>query len=191
MNPSDPDPRIAPVDVDAYHRLERELFGDDALTGTAHVSRTWANSPGLLKAQRPLQNYLLGQSPLPARDRELAILRIAWRARCEYAFGQHVRMGAAAGLTPEEIDRVPHGPTADGWTEFQSTLLHAVDELHDHGRLTGESWKALAEEYDEAQLLDLIAVVGRYWTVAAMLNTVNVQPEPGLPRFPQDRPPVT
>ncbi|WUH99811.1 carboxymuconolactone decarboxylase family protein [Spirillospora sp. NBC_00431] len=178
------DPRIDPVDVDAYHRLERELFGEDALTGTAHVSRTWAHSPGLTKAQRPLQNYLLGQSPLPPRDRELAILRVAWLSQCEYAFGQHVRMGGAAGLTPEEIDRVPQGPTATGWTEFQSTILTAVDELHATGRLTDATWQALAKTYDEAQLLDLIAVIGRYWTVAAMLNTVNVNPEPGLPTFP-------
>ncbi|RKS78955.1 AhpD family alkylhydroperoxidase [Actinomadura pelletieri DSM 43383] len=181
------DPRISPVDVDAYHRLERELFGDEALTGTAHVSRTWAHSPGLTKAQRPLQNYLLGQSPLPARDRELAILRVAWLSQCEYAFGQHVRMGGAAGLTTEEIERVPQGPSAEGWTEFQSTLLQAVDELHAHGRLTEPTWTALAETYDEARLLDLIAVIGRYWTVAAMLNTVNVQPEPGLPTFPPNR----
>ncbi|GAA4239816.1 carboxymuconolactone decarboxylase family protein [Actinomadura meridiana] len=178
------EPRIAPLDVDAYHQLERDLFGPEALTGDWHVSRTWANSPGLTKAQRPLQNYLLGESPLPPRDRELAILRVAWRGHCEYAFGQHVRMGAAAGLTSDEINRVPQGPTADAWTPFQSTVLQAVDELYDTGHLTNETWSALATEYNKAQLLDLIAVVGRYWTVAAMLNTVRVNPEPDLPTFP-------
>ncbi|MFI0412266.1 hypothetical protein [Actinomadura sp. 3N508] len=32
-----------------------------------------------------------------------------------------------------------------------------------------------------------IAVIGRYWTVTAMLSTINVQPEPGLPAFPLPR----
>ncbi|TDD61317.1 carboxymuconolactone decarboxylase family protein [Actinomadura rubrisoli] len=179
------EPRIDPVPVDAYHRLERELFGAAAGTGTAHISRTWAHNPGLMKAQRPLQEYLLGASSLPGRDRELAILRIAWRRRSEYAFGQHTRMGRAAGLTAEEIERVPLGPGAEGWTAFQATLLRAVDELHDDGRLSDPTWADLARTYGEAQLIDLIAVVGRYWTVSVTLNSLGVRPEPGLPGFPE------
>ena len=178
------EPRIGPLDVDAYHRLERETFGENGWTGTAHVSRTWAHSPGLMKAQRPLQHYLLNDSPLPARDRELAILRVVWRRRCEYAFGQHTRMGGAAGLTADEIERVTRGPGADGWTPFEAALLRAVDELHDDGDLTAATWTALAETYDDAQVIDLISVVGRYWTVAVTLNALGVPPEPGLPGFP-------
>ncbi|WP_131738927.1 carboxymuconolactone decarboxylase family protein [Actinomadura roseirufa] len=182
MNPEEP--RIAPMPVEDYHRLERELFGADAWSVTAHVSRTWAHAPGLMKAQRPLQEYLLDGSPLPARDRELAILRTAWRLRSEYAFGQHTRMGRAAGLTAEEIERVAAGPDAPGWTDFEVVLLRAVDELHDDGRLSDGAWRALARVYDEAQLIDLIAVVGRYWTVAVTLNSLGVRPEPDLPGFP-------
>ncbi|QXJ25152.1 carboxymuconolactone decarboxylase family protein [Actinomadura graeca] len=178
------EPRIPPVPVEEYHRLERELFGDGALTGTAHVSRTWARAPGLMKAQRPLQEYLLQGSPLPARDRELAILRVAWRRGSEYAFGQHTRMGRAAGLTGEEVGRVPLGPDAEGWTAFQAVLLRAVDELHDDARLSDATWAALTRVYDDAQVIDLIAVVGRYWTVAVTLNALGVRPEPGLPGFP-------
>ncbi|WP_242888320.1 carboxymuconolactone decarboxylase family protein [Actinomadura litoris] len=183
-----PGPRIPPLPVEEYQALERELFGDAAFTGTMHVGRTWAHNPGLMKAQRPLQEYLLNASSLPGRDRELAILRIVWRRGSEYAFGQHVRMGRAAGLTDAEIDRVPHGPDADGWTAFQKVLLQAVDELHDEGRLSDDTWQALARRYEDAQLIDLIAVVGRYWAVAVMLNSVGVQPEPGLPGFPPDAP---
>ncbi|WP_067469341.1 carboxymuconolactone decarboxylase family protein [Actinomadura macra] len=185
MSPAEP--RIPPVPVEEYHRLERELFGDAALTGTAHVSRTWARDPGLMKAQRPLQEYLLGGSPLPARDRELAILRVVWRRGSEYAFGQHTRMGIAAGLTAQEVERVTLGPDAEGWTAFQALLLRAVDELHDDARLSDPTWAALAQAYDDAQVIDLIAVVGRYWTVAVTLNALGVRPEPGLPGFPAGR----
>ncbi|MDF5751677.1 carboxymuconolactone decarboxylase family protein [Spongiactinospora sp. TRM90649] len=177
-------PRIEPMPVEEYHRLERDLFGDAALGGTAGVSRTWAHNPGLMKAQRPLQEYLLGGSTLPPRHRELAILRVTWLCGSEYAFGQHTLFGARAGLTPEEIARVPEGPSADGWTPFEAALLRAADELHADACVSGPTWEVLAETYDAATLIDLIAVIGRYWTVAATLNSIGLPLDPDRPGFP-------
>src|SRR5207245_2181605 len=70
---------------------------------------------------------------LPARDRELLILRTAWNCRSAYEWGQHVRIGLAAGVTQDEIDRVPPGPGAPGWSPLDAALLGAADELPDVG----------------------------------------------------------
>ncbi|PZG27473.1 carboxymuconolactone decarboxylase family protein [Spongiactinospora gelatinilytica] len=179
------EPRIEPVPVEDYHRLERELFGDEARAGTAGVSRMWAHNPGLMKAQRPLQEYLLGGSTLPPRDRELAILRVTWLCGSAYAFGQHTLFGARAGLSAQEIRRVTEGPDAPGWTPFEAALLRAVDELRADARVSGPTWAVLAETYDTAQLIDLIAVIGRYWTVAVTLNSAGVPLDPDRPGFPE------
>ncbi|WP_433260950.1 carboxymuconolactone decarboxylase family protein [Actinosynnema sp. CS-041913] len=181
-------PRIAPVPVDDYHRLERDLFGEQARRGTANISRTWAHNPGLMKAQRPLQDYLFDASTLPARHRELAILRIGWLCQSAYEFGQHTVFGQQAGLTPEEVERVTRGPQADGWTEFESALLQAVDQLHGTARIADETWTVLTGTYDAAKMIDLIAVVGRYWTVSVTLNSLGVQLDPGKPGFPGTAP---
>ena len=76
---------------------------------------------------------------LPARDRELLILRSARRCTSSYEWGQHVRLAKQAGISAEEIDRVAAGPDASGWDPFDRTLLTAVDELHDDACLTDTS----------------------------------------------------
>jgi 4-carboxymuconolactone decarboxylase len=167
-------PRVEPLPVPQYRRVEREAFGARAWTGTANVSRTWAHNPALMKAQRPLQEYLRTGSTLPARDRELAILRIAGLCRSAYVAGKHAEFGRQAGLTDDEIERVTEGPGAAGWTPAESALLRAVDELHADAFVSDETWATLSETYDVPRMLDLITLVGRYWTVSAMLNTFGV-----------------
>jgi hypothetical protein len=46
------------------------------------------------------------------------------------------------------------------------------------------TWDLLARRYDELQLLEVPMVVGHYHMMAFLLNSLNVEHEPGLPRFP-------
>lgn len=73
---------------------------------------------------------------LPARETELAILRIGWRCDSEYAFAQHSIAGREPGFTDEEISRVVESPDAAGWSRFEAAILRGVDELHDHAFIT-------------------------------------------------------
>lgn len=170
-----------------FRRLMVESFGVDVGddSATLNITRTWAHHPELMVAQRPLQNYLMRTSKkLPARERELAILRIGWRCGSEYEFGQHTIFGKRAGLTDEEIRRVTSGPTDPGWSEFEVVLLTAVDELYEQHRISDATWLRLRDRYDAAALIEFVSLVGRYWTVSVLLNTVGVALEPGTPGFP-------
>jgi 4-carboxymuconolactone decarboxylase len=66
---------------------------------------------------------------LPPRLRELAILRTGWLCHSEYEWGQHTVLARRVGLSDEEIARVKSGPESGGWTELESVMLCAVDEL--------------------------------------------------------------
>ena len=179
-------PRVPPVSMEEYRALQQSLFGmtvpDDA--SVLNVTRTWARHPALMKAQRPYQQHLVSETTLPHRDHELAILRIGWHCQSEYEFGQHTVFGKQAGLTDAEIKRVTEGPDAAGWTPFESTLLRAVDELYHDAFISDATWATLAERYDVRQLMDFIVLVGRYWTVSVVLNSLGVQLEEGKPGFP-------
>ena len=117
---------------------------------------------------------------LPARQRELLILRTGWRCQAAYEWGQHVRVGLAAGLTDAEIERVKAGPDDAGWDPFDAVLLRAADELHDDACITDATWQALAARYDTQQLIEVPMVVGHYHMVAFTLNSLGVQREPGV-----------
>ena len=82
-----------------------------------------------------------------------------------------------------EIARVRGGAEAPGWEPFEATLMRAADELHERARISDDTWAALAEHYDEKQLIEVPMLVGHYHMVAFTLNTLGVPLEAGLAGF--------
>ena len=128
-------------------------------------------------------NHVLAKSTLPAREREIAILRMGWLCRAEYEWGHHVAIGKKAGLNADDIARVAEGPDASGLDPFESTLLRAVDELHANSFIGDSTWRELAERYTTEQLMDLLFTAGQYKLVSMVLNSLGVQLEAGFEGF--------
>lgn len=134
---------------------------------------TLVHHPELTKAFLGFSVHLLFRSTLPARLRELAILRVASRHDCEYEREHHIVLAKAeTDLTAEEIAAAMEGKSDD---PFESTLLRAVDELHDDSRMSEETWTALSENLDTKQLMDLIFTVGGYSLMAMAYNTFGIE----------------
>ena len=79
------------------------------------VLEMFAHHLPLSKSWLPFTEMLAGESAtLPVVQRELLILRVAWRTRSGYEWAQHRRMGAEAGLTGAQLDAIPSGPDGRG-----------------------------------------------------------------------------
>jgi alkylhydroperoxidase family enzyme len=185
---SDP-PRIPPLaddegDPEIVEMLNALPPGADGPVGEYNIFRTLARHPDLFRSWLPFGGYLLVGGKLPARDRELMILRTAVRCRSSYEWGQHVRISERMGIEREAIDRVPAGPEAEGWSGNESMLMRAVDELHDDSRISDQTWEALGSEYDEVQLIELTMLIGQYHMVAFGLNSLGVELDEGLEALP-------
>jgi alkylhydroperoxidase family enzyme len=185
-----PNPRITPLPPDERDEYARELLASVGVGAgipvseaqAANIFTTLVRHPGLFRRWLPFGGKLL-TGKLPARERELLILRTGWLCRSEYEWGQHVLIGRASGLIDEEIGRIKDGPDAPGWDPFDATLLRAADELHDDNRIGDATWGALAARYDERQLIEVPMLVGQYHLVAFTLNTLGVQRDAGVPGF--------
>jgi alkylhydroperoxidase family enzyme len=179
-------PRIPPLGNDEMNEETSALLEEVRLPNAEAVNifATLVRHPGLFRRWMPFAGKLLA-GKLPARDRELLILRTAWRCRSPYEWGQHVRLAKAAEISDEEIDRIVAGPDAPGWHPPDRTLLTAVDELHDDACITDATWSALTAHYDERQVIEVPMLVGQYHMVAFALNSLGVQREPGVPGLPQ------
>ncbi len=178
-------PRIPPLSLDELDDQQRELMEQVGLgTPTVNIFATLVRHPGLFRRWLPFGGKLLA-GKLPRRDRELLVLRTGWRCGSEYEWAQHVLVGRQAGLTDDEIDRVAAGPDAPGWDAFDALLLRAADELHDDHCLTDATWSALAERYDDQQMVEVPMVVGHYHLVSMTLNSLGVPLEDGAPRWPE------
>jgi alkylhydroperoxidase family enzyme len=174
-------PRVAPLGDDQFDPELRSRFGDGPIL---NIFRTLANHPALAKRWLVFGNHILAKSTLPAREREIAILRIGWLCRSGYEWGQHVVIGKASGLSDADIARIAEGPDAPGWAAEERALLRATDELHGDAFITEATWAELAKTWNTQQLMDLVFTVGQYNLVSMALNSFGVQPEPGLPALP-------
>lgn len=179
-------PRIPPLPVDQRDERTTELlhslrFDPDA--DDMNLFTTLAHHPRLLKRWSAFGGLLLAGGTLSPRDREVLILRTAANTGADYEWGHHVPLGLAAGLTHEEMaalasftatDRAPH----DG------LLVRAADELHTDSVLSDHTWAALADVYDEQQLIEVCMVVGQYHLVGFTLNSLRIQREDGIEGLP-------
>lgn len=150
-----------------------------------NIFTTLARHEKLLKRWLVFARHILGKSSLPAREREILILRIGWLCQSEYEWGQHVKIGKENGLTDDEIQGIMDGPDSNRWNKFDATLLRAVDELYYDSFISDLTWKTLIERYNIHQLLDLVFTVGQYNLVSMALNTIGVQLEEGTKVLPK------
>ncbi len=178
-------PRIPPLPEAERSEADLELLAQASAPGSAasNIFTTLVRHRRLFRRWLPFGGVLL-TGALPARDRELLILRTGWLCRSPYEWGQHAAIGRAVGLTDAEIRRVADGPDAEGWADWDALLLRAADELHGSHTLSDETWAALSTTYDHKQLIEVPMVVGHYHLVAMTLNTLGVEREPGVEGLP-------
>ncbi len=163
-------PRIAPRPVDP----DRPAL---------NIFRTLSTNKPLAKGFLALGGHLLQGDVLPAREREIVILRVGWRSGSEYEFGQHTVIGRSAGLSSDEIDRL--ADAGDGsWSPEDQALVDLVDELCDDNVVSEATWQALHSRFDDAAMLELLVLAGFYRLVSGMLNSVGVALEPTTPGWP-------
>ncbi|HWL65383.1 MAG TPA: carboxymuconolactone decarboxylase family protein [Actinomycetota bacterium] len=180
-------PRIPPTTAAERDERTEELLSNmfRRPDGTdLNIFTTLAHHPKLLKRWAQFGGTLLFGGTLSGRDREMLILRTAWLCDAEYEWGQHVTIGLNSGLTEDEIERIHKEGAAGEWAENERALLQAADELHADHRISDETWKVLDSAYDYQQLIEICMVVGQYHMVAFTLNSLGIEPEPGLPEFP-------
>lgn len=179
-------PRIAPRTA-----LPPEL--DDvmgkALAGPSgaplNIFGTLAHNPGLLKRFNVFGGFFLNKGVLPAREREIVILRVGWNARAVYEFGQHTVIGERCGITADEVRALTWSPAAHPWSDDDRNLIALADDLCADDCVSDATWKALQQRWDEAALVELVCVAGMYRLVSGFLNTMGVQLDDGVPGWPE------
>ena len=177
-----PHPRIEPLESDQWSDEAARVMAPIAEAGPPlNIFKTLAHHPGLMRRWMVFANHVLAKSTLPARERELVILRIGYLCQSGYEWGQHVEIGRVAGLTDDEIRRIQAGPADPAWSDLDRALLAATDELHADSFVTDTTWEALAAHLTTEQMMDVVFAVGQYNLVSMALNSFGVQPEDGLP----------
>ena len=180
-------PRIAPLkqaelsaDSLALCVAIRESVGVHEHSVIPDYMLTMVKNPEIFRCQMEMGTVLfLGR--LPARERELAVLRVGWLMRAPYEWGQHVAIAKRYGLSDEEVERVTQGSAALGWAEHDAAILRGVEELIGTAAISDATWAKLSASWDEAQLIEFPMMVGQYVATAYVQNALRMGLAAGNP----------
>jgi alkylhydroperoxidase family enzyme len=153
-----------------------------------NVVGTLLRHPALAGPWLGFNRVLLFEPTLTARQRELMVLRVAWRTRSTYEWAQHVRMAERAEITTDEVEAIAHGDTTATFSPLERDLLAATDQLVDGYRIDDATWSRLATDLDERQLIEVVFVVGSYTCLAMAFNSFGLQLDPELETLAGPRP---
>jgi alkylhydroperoxidase family enzyme len=177
-------PRIAPLEPpyapEIQAQFDRIMRGAPPLT----LFRVVAGNPRAWDKFRAAS--LLDGGPLSLREREIVIDRTCALTGCEYEWGVHVAIfAAAAGLTEAQIRATVKG-TADApcWSAPEQALIAAVDALHARATLNDAEFTALSAHYDDTKIFEIMLLCGFYRMVAYIANGLALPLEEKAARFP-------
>jgi alkylhydroperoxidase family enzyme len=177
--------RIAPLEPpyapDIQNQFERIMRGAPPLVlfrVIAGHARAW---------EKFRAGSLLDRGPLSLREREIVIDRTCALTGCEYEWGVHVALfAAAAELSGEQVRAtVLGGADAPCWSASERALIAAVDALHHRATLDDAEFAALAAHYDEPKILEIMLLCGFYRTVSYLANGLALSLEDKAARFPK------
>ena len=176
-------PRVEPLSADqsTWSDAQREILSSRLLPngGVLNIFGTVARNPVAAKAFLGWGGYVRRAAEMSEREREIVILRIGWLCKAGYEWAQHSRLGRAAGLTDEDLERLKKPADTPGWSDREAVLIRAADELHADYFIGDDTWQALSAIMSESERMDLVYLVGHYTQVCMILNTFGVQIEPG------------
>ena len=129
---------------------------------------------------------LLERGHLTLRQREIVIDRSTALCGSEYEWGVHIAaFGARAGFTPQQVESLARGGSADAcWSPQDRLLLRLSEALHHDCTLDDALWFELRADFSEQAMLELLMLAGFYRTVSYLTNALRLPLEPDAARFP-------
>jgi alkylhydroperoxidase family enzyme len=174
-------PRVRPLKDSELSPDQKEALAELATGGRViNIFRTLVHAPKALTRYLAWGGYVLSRrNDLPAREREIVILRIGFLCRSGYEWTQHHAIGLRSGLTEDEIARIKKGAGAPGWSAADAALIRASDELHEDQFVSDTTWKNLSEHFTQKQCMDVVFTAGQYTQTCMILNSFGVQLDEG------------
>jgi len=170
-------PRIEVISAQDATITQRGLLFAIEKIGKLNAANLWTlmmRNMRLLRGMLFFASRLMPFGKLDRRDTELAILRVAWICRSRYEWGQHVDIGLRAGLTKEEIRRIPEGSESTGWSDRQRLIIKACDGMVKNHIVDDETMADLKQHYSHDLIIELLMLIGWYQGLAGVLNSSGI-----------------
>lgn len=134
------------------------------------------NSPPVAEGWLNYLTAIRQKSGLPARLRELLILRVAVLNDADYEFAQHLPIALQAGCGEDQVDGVRTG-NFTALEPGERAALAYCDEMTRNIRVRDTTFAALGEAYDGKAIVEITATIAAYNMVSRFLEAIQVDHE--------------
>jgi len=141
-----------------------------------NLYRMLLNSPPVAQGWLNYLTAIRQKSGLPARLRELLILRVAVLNDADYEFAQHLPIALKAGCSQDQIDGVRTGDF-HALPDAERAAMAYCDEMTRNIRVHEATFAALARGYDGKAIVEITATIAAYNMVSRFLEALQVDHE--------------
>ncbi len=130
---------------------------------------TFALVPDLLfQARNSLMALMQPGRKLPAKLRELAILRTGIVGDSRFEYSQHLKVARMVGVADDKLAAIKTWALSDRFTPSERAVMQVTDEIVGRNLVEDESFAALKLHLDDAQIMELFYVIG-LWRMHGMI----------------------
>jgi 4-carboxymuconolactone decarboxylase len=141
------------------------------------------HSPELMTCVQQTGEFLRFQSKLDRRLFEMTVLLVArhWNQPFEWAF--HEPLAREAGLAGSVVDAIAADERPSDMDSATAAVWDLVHDLHSTKGATDEHYAAAVAAVGERGVIEVVAGVGYYTTLAMVMNVARTPPPEGGPRL--------
>jgi len=133
-------------------------------------------SPKTGLAVQQLGAHLRYGSLLTPRERELVILTVAAAESSEYEQAAHEAIALAIGLSPSDLQALREQQIPRGLRPAETAVATLALRLALDKDLSDTAYEASRRLVSEPRIVDVVATVGYYQSIALLLRTFRVHP---------------
>lgn len=162
-------PRIPIPDLASADPALKETFARiaDALGKAPDIFKSMAVYPAAVKPIFEAHQAIFGQSTIPPRVQQVALIRASVKNGSDYCLHLHMDLGLRAGLTHKQIDALRYDPTGGEFSEVEVDVIAYTEIVTDNpSAVPDELFTRLRRHFNEAQIVNLTLIV-------AMINLFN------------------
>ena len=134
----------------------------------------WLRSPVLGETAQRLGEAVRFEGSLPPRLRELAILTVAAKWKAQYEWCAHERIAKQEGMDNGVIESLKAGVSPDFENSAEAVVYDFSRELINTQRVSDRVYEAAVGLLGEAEVVELVLLLGYYTLVSMTLNVFEV-----------------
>jgi len=133
--------------------------------------KVYLRSPELAKKLEEVSDFVRWESGQPPRLTELAILMTARQWSNQWIWRGHYRAAVRGGLDPSVGADIAAGKRPEKMKPDETILYNYATEMYRDKAVSDATYAAAVKQFGEKGLIDLVATMGYYDTVAMTLIT--------------------